>query len=220
MYRLCLALVAMMLLQPTAAHAQKTDDQLWLAANATTVTGKTTLTIETNGRFSDAAAGFSHTEIGGFVSVPVAKGIDLAFGYRHVADFDHGHALPNEERTRQMITVALGAGFAGRLRFEQRFNSSGGAVGLRLRPQLRLTHPIAANGLALFAVHESFVNFNTTGWGQRGGYERMRNTLGVSIPLSRSIRAEPGYLNQYRFGRDGARDQMDHVATVALNYSF
>ncbi|HWK34715.1 DUF2490 domain-containing protein [Sphingomonas sp.] len=218
MHRLCLAIVAAML--PAVAHAQQTDSQLWLAANAATTIGKTTVTIESNGRFADAAGGFAHAEIGGFASVPVAKGVDVAIGYRHVEDWDRGRALPNEERLRQMVTVALGGGLAGRLRFEQRFHSSGGPVGLRLRPNLRYTRPLSAGGLSLFATHESYLNFNTTRWGQRGGYERMRNAVGLSIPLSRAIRIDPGYLNQYRFGRGGARDRMDHALTLALNYLF
>ncbi|UIJ46724.1 DUF2490 domain-containing protein [Sphingomonas cannabina] len=218
MRRICLALLA--LTAPAAAHAQQADEQLWLQANATTQTGDTTLTFETIGRFSDDADGFSHSEIGGLASVPVAKGVDLAFGYRHVEDWDHGHALPNEERLRQMVTVALGSGFAVRARFEQRFNSSGNEVGFRVRPQLRFTRPLTRGGLALFATHESYFNANTTRWGQRRGYERIRNAFGLSFPLLKALRADLGYLNQLRFGRRGARDRMDHAMTFAFNYSF
>lgn len=218
MRRICLAFAA--LVAPAAAHAQQTDGQLWLQANATTRTGDATLTVETIGRFSDDAGGFFHAEVGGLASVPVAKGVDLAFGYRHVEDWDHGHALPNEERLRQMITVAIGGGFAVRARFEERFNSSGNEMGFRVRPQLRFTYPLTRSGLSLLATHEAFVNANTTRWGQRRGYERMRNTIGLSIPLMKALRGDVGYLNQYRFGRHGARDRMDHAMTFALNYSF
>lgn len=210
------ALIAAIL--PGAAHAQDGDSQLWLAANAAAKVGETTLTIESNGRFSDSAGGFAHAEIGGLASVPAAKGVDIAIGYRHVQDWEHGRAQPNEERLRQMVTVALGGGLSGRLRFEQRFHAEGGAVGLRLRPRLSYSLPLSAGGVALFASHESFVNVNTTGWGQRGGYDRMRHAIGLSIPLSRALKIDPGYLNQYRFGRDGARDRMDHALTLTLNY--
>ncbi|MEI9850648.1 MAG: hypothetical protein WDN24_07035 [Sphingomonas sp.] len=33
------------------------------------------------------------------------------------------------------------------------------------------------------------------------------------------MRGEIGYLNQYRFGRDGRRDQMDHAATFTLSFN-
>ena len=59
-------------------------------------------------------------------------------------------------------------------------------------------------------------SLNTTSWGQRGGYERMRNAAGISIPLSPRLKGDVGYLNQYRFGRGGARDQMDHALTFSL----
>ncbi|MGK6318248.1 DUF2490 domain-containing protein [Sphingomonas sp. DT-204] len=218
--RLLLVCLAAMLLAAAPARAQQTDEQIWLAANATTQAGDTMLTFETVGRFSDDAGGFFHAEVGGLASVSVANGVELAFGYRHVEDWDHGHALPNEERLRQMVTVAIGGGFAVRARFEQRFNSSGNEVGFRVRPQLRFTYPLTRSGLSLLATHEAFVDANTTRWGQRRGYERMRNTIGLSIPLLKALRGDLGYLNQYRFGRNGARDRMDHAMTFALNYSF
>ena len=43
--------------------------------------------------------------------------------------------------------------------------------------------------------------------------------LGIAIPLGGRLRGEVGYLNQYRFGRGGARDQMDHVATFTLQFN-
>jgi hypothetical protein len=205
------------LLFSAPAFAQQTDDQLWLQTNvAIPVSDKATVTLESIGRFSDRAGGFAHDEFGGFVSLKVAKNIEIGAGYRHVDDYDHGVAKPNEERLRQIIIFTLGHGFATRLRFEQRFNSAGGEVGFRLRPQLRFTLPLKADGPSLFATHEDFINFNTTGWGQRAGHERMRNAVGVSVPLVPKISADIGYLNQYRFGRGGARDQMDHVGTFAL----
>ena len=44
----------------------------------------------------------------------------------------------------------------------------------------------------------------------------MRNSIGLGIPISQQLRAEGGYMNQYRFGRGGARDQMDHIASLTL----
>jgi hypothetical protein len=55
---------------------------------------------------------------------------------------------------------------------------------------------------------------NDTRWGQRAGYERMRNILGVAVPLGKALNADIGYLNQYRVGRNGARPQMDHALSV------
>ena len=210
----------LLLLAPLPAMAQQTDEQLWLQTNGSIeLSGNDKLILEGIARFSDRAEGFSHYEAGLLYSHKLANGIELSFGYRHVGDYNHGIALPNEERTRQMVMVPLGSGFNMRLRTEQRFNSSGPQVGFRMRPRLGYEMPLGQKGLKLFATQEHFINLNTTSWGQRSGYERMRNAVGVSIPLGGKLRGEVGYLNQYRFGRGGARDQMDHALTLTLNFN-
>lgn len=206
-------------LAATPAMAQQTDEQLWFQVNGSfALSDRNRITLEGIGRFSDRAEGFSHAEAGILFTHKTSGGVELSVGYRHVEDWDANGRLPNEERLRQMILVPLGAGFSGRLRFEQRFNSSGSEIGFRLRPRLGFETPLTGS-VKLFATQEHFLNVNTTAWGQRGGYERMRNAVGISIPLSGSVRGEIGYLNQYRFGRDGARDRMDHAATFTLSFN-
>src|ERR1043165_954163 len=203
-------LVAPMLLLALPAAAQQTDEQLWLQVNASvTIGAREKVTLEGIGRFSDRADGFSHAEFGGLFTHTMRGGIELSIGYRHVEDWNQGVRLANEERLRQMILVPLGLGFSGRLRFEQRFNSSGSEIGFRLRPRLGFDTPLGAGNMHLFATSEHFLNLNSTAWGARGGYERMRNAVGLAVPLGGRLRGEFGYLNQYRFGRDGRRDQMD-----------
>lgn len=211
------ALIAFpLLVAAVPALAQRTDDQLWLQASGTVKTSPhSEATVESIVRFGDRARGLSHTEIGGLYAWKIGK-VELAIGYRHVEDFNDGRELPNEERLRQHVIVPLGAGFAARIRTEQRFNSSGPDIGYRVRGQLRFTHPLTHGGLGLFAAHETFLNFNDTGWGQRTGVERMRNSIGLGVPIGRQLRLETGYMNQYRFGRNGARDQMDHAITFGL----
>lgn len=210
-------LALLLLAAATPAAAQRTDDQLWLQANGTAGIGsESSVTLESIARFGDQADGLAHTEIGALVTRRLGDAVEIGIGYRHVEDYDHGRMLPNEERLRQQLVLQLGGGFATRFRFEQRFNSLGPQVGVRLRPQLRFTAPIGRNGLGLFASHESFLNFNDTRWGQRSGYERMRHAVGLTVPMTGKLRGEVGYLNQYRPGRDGARDQMDHAATFNL----
>jgi hypothetical protein len=210
-----LALPALLITAP--ALAQQTDEQLWVTATASTGIGEDTrLALESIARFSDRAGGFFHDEFGFTVSRPLSKKVEFLIGYRHVEDYDHGRAKPNEERLRQQFTIAWTRRFATRFRFEERFQSTSGAVAVRLRPQVRFNFPLNGKGLSLLATQEHFLNLNGTGWGVRSGYERMRNTIGLSIPLSPKLKGELGYLNQYRFGRGGARDQMDHIATVSL----
>jgi hypothetical protein len=44
----------------------------------------------------------------------------------------------------------------------------------------------------------------------------MRNNVGLAFPLTKAVRADVGYLNQYRLPRGGAREQMDHPLNVQL----
>jgi hypothetical protein len=209
---------AALLLAPLAAHAQQTDEQLWLQANGTTsLGGGTKLTLESIARLGNAADGLAHTEFGGQISHKLSPAIEISGGYRHVQDYDHDRAVPNEERLRQVIVINMGGGFATRLRLEERFTSAGPAVAVRIRPRLGYTAPLNDKGLSLFATHEAFINLNSTDWGVAGGYERMRHTLGLTIPLTSHLKADAGYLNEYRFGRSGRRDQMMHAATLTLN---
>ena len=106
--------------------------------------------------------------------------------------------------------------FAGRLRLDERFNPRVDEIGFRLRPLLRYNLPLGKQGVALFASHESFLILNSTAWGQRAGYERMRIILGVAFPVNRAIKADVGYLNQYRLARGGARATMDPAMNVAV----
>lgn len=209
-------LVASILFLATPVAAQQTDSQLWFQVNGSVEIGANQkITLESIGRFSDRAEGFSHAEAGILFTHKTPGGIELSIGYRHVEDWNRGDRLPNEERLRQMVLVPLGSGFNGRLRFEQRMRESGQEIAFRLRPRLGFETPLSGD-VKLFATSEHFLNLNDTAWGANGGYERMRNAVGLSIPLGGELRGEVGYLNQYRYGRDGARDQMDHVATFTL----
>jgi hypothetical protein len=202
----------------TPAWAQEADTQLWTQANVSKKVAKdVTLTVEGIARWSDNVGGLFHTELGGLVAWDATDSIELAIGYRHTTAHNESGIEPNEERLRQHVVFQLGNGFATRLRFEERFHSEGGEVGFRLRPQLRYTHDLGDKGFKLFATHESFVNFNTTDWGQRGGLERVRHTMGVTVPITEHLDGDFGYLNQYRFGRDGDEDQIEHAISVTMN---
>lgn len=214
------ASVTILLLAPLPAWAQRQDAQLWTQANGSVeLSDKDKLTLEAIARAGDQAQGLSQTELGLLYTRTLPGGVELSFGYRHLEFYERGVTLPNEERTRQMVMVPLGSGFNVRLRSEQRFHRSGGEIGFRIRPRLAYEMPLGRGGLKLFATQEHFLNFNSTAWGQRRGYERMRNAVGVSIPLGGKLRGEVGYLNQYRFGQAGKRDTMDHALTLTLNFN-
>ena len=211
--RLLLAMPLALAAMP--AHAQQQDEQLWLQVNTNVpLSNRVRITLEQIARFSDRQDGLYQTEFGGLLGFRATKNIELGFGYRWVGAYN-GNTGADENRLRQQVVGTFGP-VTTRLRVDERFNPRGSEVGFRVRPLIRYNYRLGTKGVALFASHESFFLPNSTSWGQRAGYERMRNILGVTLPLGRAVTSDIGYLNQYRPGRGGAQAQMDH----ALNLQF
>lgn len=209
-----LGAAAAALLAAGPARAQVEDGQLWLQVNAPVpIAEGWRVTAEGIARFGDRPDGLFQTEIGALVGYKVADAVEIGVGYRRVG-FHNGAEAPDEDRLRQQVVATLGR-VSARLRLDERFRRSGDEVGFRLRPLVRYNHPLD-RGVALFASHESFYLPNGTRWGQRRGYERMRNIVGLTLPVGRGASADVGYLNQFRPARGGARAQMDHALTVQL----
>lgn len=215
--RLLLATAGFMLCPP--ALAQQEDEQLWFQLNANVPLARNTrVTLEQITRFGDRPDGLYTTEFGALFGQKVSRQLELGFGYRHVG-FYNGNRNRDEDRFRQQVVGTFGR-FSTRLRLDERFHPEGKEVGFRLRPLIRynlpLGRPLGLKATALFVSHESFFLPNSTRWGQRRGYERMRNWVGVMVPVSSRMSADLSYLNQYRFARGGARAQMDHALSVQL----
>lgn len=82
-----------------------------------------------------------------------------------------------------------------------------------------MSKPIAAwPSLSAIVWDEVFLNFNDTDWGAQSGFDQNRGFLGLGYVVTRRLRIEMGYLNQYI---DGATvDRLNHVfsTTVALTF--
>jgi hypothetical protein len=197
------------------ALAQQHDEQLWLQVNANVpVAPRLRVTIEQIARFGDRQNGLFQSELGALFNYKVAPTVELGLGYRRVG-FHNLNRAPDEDRLRAQMVGTFGRIFT-RFRVDARFNTRGDEIGFRVRPLVRYNQPLAPKGLALFATHESFLLPNSTSWGQRSGYERMRNILGLAIPLGKQMNADIGYLNEYRLGRGGRRAQMGHALSLQL----
>jgi len=200
---------------PAAAAAQQQDAQLWTQINTNVpLTDEVRVTLEQIARFSDRQDGLYQTEFGALLGVKAAKGIELGFGYRKVGAHN-GNSGADEDRIRQQVVGTFG-GITTRFRVDERFNPRGSEIGFRVRPLLRYNQRLGAGKWALFVSHESFFLPNSTRWGQRSGYERMRNIVGFVVPVGRLMTADVGYLNQFRPGRSDARAQMDHALNLQL----
>lgn len=220
------ALVALALVTLARPAAAQEDVQAWGTLTGTTgIAPGTELSLELVTRAGDNADGIYEIEFGGMVSHEIAKGVKIGAGYVRVPNYRDGAVSSIEDRPRQQISASF-AGIAGgtlsaRVRLEERFRNTGSDMGLRMRPNVRWAVPLASGSPTRFFVqHESFVTLNSTDWGQHAGYERWRNSLGLSTALTKNIDGEIGYLNQRTFGRNGAPDRNDHVATLGLAVRF
>ncbi len=215
MIRSAVATIPLLLLFASPARAQQEDTQAWEQINVVVpVAPRVRVTLEQIARTSDRQKGVYTTEFGGLIGWQIAKGVELGAGYRYVSYYN-GNTSPDENRLRQQVVFSRGR-LAARLRLDERFIVRGGEIGFRIRPLLRYNLPLGSKRPTLFVSHESFILPNSTNWGQRAGYERMRNILGLSFPLGKAVTADVGYLNQYRLGRGGARPQMDHALNIQL----
>lgn len=200
---------------PRAAAAQVQDGQLWSQINTNVpINKRVRVTLEQIARVSKRQDGLYQSEFGGLLSYRAVKGLEIGIGYRKVGAHNDNSGA-DEDRLRQQILATVGP-IVARFRVDERFNPRGSEVGFRVRPLIRYNHRTGPKGFALFASHESFFLPNTTSWGQRRGYERMRNIVGFVVPFGQQVSADIGYLNQFRFGHGNAASQMEHALTVQL----
>lgn len=225
MRTLLFALPLAALAAPALAQTD-TDSQVWASADAATeLADGVELSLETTARFGDGADGLYELEFGGWLSFDAGGGVTISTGYARVPGYSNGDLTKMEDRPRQQVSFPLarfaGGKLSGRIRLEERLRRDGDDIGLRLRPQIKYSLPLARGGrTALVLSHESFVELNDTDWGQTSGYARMRNAISIETPLNDAVTIEAGYLNQYDFGHDGEHDEMAHVATVGLSLAF
>jgi opacity protein-like surface antigen len=207
----------------SAAKAAHSDNQLWSAATATIkLDPKWRLSQDIWVRFSDNKNGLYEIEANSLVGYVVGKGVTVWGGYTHDPQYAAGHFTTLEQRAREQVTFdnlgMIGPGkLSGRMRAEQRWRRNAASTAWRLRPYLKYALPIGGK-VSLNLSNETFVDLNTTTFQKKSGVDRMRNLISLSLPLSKRITGEAGYMNQYIFVH-GAPDEMDHIAyfTASLN---
>jgi hypothetical protein len=98
---------------------------------------------------------------------------------------------------------------------EQRWREGLDGTGWRLRPYLKYSMPLQGK-VNLNLSTEPFINLNTTSFQTKKGLDRVRNLVTVSIPVSKKVTGEVGYMNQHLF-LSGRPDESDHVAYFGLS---
>jgi len=209
-----------------AGSAQaREDEQLWTSANVNVkLSDKWRLQQELTTRFSDNRDGLYEVESVTLLGYRIAKDVTLAAGYVHNPQYSGGDFTVMEHRAREQVTfdnvARMGSGkLSARFRMEQRWREGVDGTGWRMRPYVKFSLPLARGSkTSLVLSSEMFVNLNRTPFQRQDGLDRMRNLIAINTPLTKTLSAEIGYLNQHGFVR-GGEDTTDHAASISLSLS-
>jgi hypothetical protein len=216
------ALLAAPWLVPAAASATS-DSQLWTVTSATVkLSDRWRVSEELTTRFSDNRHGLYEIESNTLLGYRLNKVVTLWAGYTHDPQYAGGDFTIIEHRAREQVTfdnvAKLGPGkLSARIRMEQRWRDGIDGTGWRLRPYLKYSLPIAGK-VALNLSSEPFFDLNTTIFQKKSGFDRVRNLVTLSAPLSKKLTGEIGYMNQHGFVRGGP-DTSDNIAYFAVALS-
>ncbi len=216
-------MAAALVLLPAMAQAEtRHDEQLWI--NLTVmgpVSGDLVYFGELQPRFGDGVSRTETAIMRGAIGWRFSPAVTLYQGYAHVVQPVDGGRDVNEERSFQQISWNIGKPWGGELssrtRLEQRWRSDGRDMGWRAREMLRYEKPLkpGVQGPSALIYSELFVALNDTDWGARGGFDQIRNFVGLEIPVKGATTIEAGYLNQW-IDQGAGRSRMNHAAAISL----
>lgn len=221
-----LTLVPVALSLATAAPAlAETDFQQWLSVSAKAdVAESLAVQGEIVSRFGDDSGGLYELEGTLLLGYKLTDKVTAWAGYVHNPTYSDGDFVALEHRAREQVTIddfasIGGVELSGRLRLEQRWRDGVAGTGWRMRPYLKAALPLGDESApVLNFTAEPFFNLNTTSFQSRGGLDRLRSAVSLSVPIADAVKLEAGYLNQHRFVRDG-EDRGEHAVTATLSLS-
>jgi hypothetical protein len=214
-------LTAAALIVPASANAATEDFQTWNTINlATSVAKNVPLTMELSGRMVGDSGRLGVAIFRPAIGYKFSDSLTVFLGYTHQKTINDNRADVDENRIQQQINWRIGkigkATLASRTRIEQRWIVDARDMGWRVRERLQLQVPLKTKGAHFVLSNEMLFALNSTDWGERAGFDQMRNFVGVNFPLSKTISLETGYQNRYQ-ERRGAADCMYHIIPITLN---
>lgn len=226
MRRVAIALLASSGL-PAAAHGQEQDLQQWtLLAAQGEVADRVVVYAEVQPRFTNEVSRLGQLLIRPAIGYRINDDFTALVGYAYVRTDPLGGRATDEHRFFQQLNSTLyrgggGLTITGRTRLEQRTVVGAEETGWRFRQVIRAQAPVKdvrGGKLQAIAWTEPFYNLDSTDWGQRQGFDQVRTFIGLGVPITEGLTAEPGYLNQTVFRR--GEDRVNHVASLTLFYRF
>jgi hypothetical protein len=224
MKRVLIISAAIMLTVSPSAQARPVEDvQLWNIINVGgKIKGDIVFAGDVQGRLTNNLGRYSQTLARGAIGVKISPKVTLYAGYTYT-EIERPNARNSvEHRPHQQISWTIGAALGGtltsRTRLEERWFRGSQDVGFRLRQQLRLTVPFKKDDVAVFAASEVLFHLNSTDWGARAGFDQLRTSIGLSLPLNKSVAVEAAYQPIYIKGN--VVDRLNHTIPVTLVVKF
>ncbi len=219
-------LVTPAFLATLAPPAYADDFQQWAQIGAKVdLSDKLVLQNELVARVSHNQGGLDEIENSLMLGYKLSKKVTVWAGYLHNPNYNAGNFTVMERRAREQVTTdnfaKVGAvSLSARLRLEQRLRDGIDGTGWRIRPYLKASLPLGgATAPMLNLTEEAFVNLNNTSFQSKDGLERLRTAISLSMPVSKVVKLEAGYLNQRRFVTNRPNTD-DHALTVSASLSF
>jgi len=209
---------------PSALAAQDHDLQQWtLLVAQGPIKDDLLVQAEIQPRLTNDASRLGQFQISPAIGYRVSKKATVFVGYMFVHTDPVDRPAFDEHRIYQHVVFPVGkigdVTVTARTRMEARTVVGAKDLAWRFRQQVRAQLPFEeGKGSLLVVWSEAFLNLNDADWGPREGMDRWRNFVGVSVPLTKGVMFEPGYLNQAVFRR--GEDRLDHIGSVTLFYRF
>jgi hypothetical protein len=206
----------------SAGFAADNDAQAWLTTGLRAdLAPRLSVMADVSARLSNDRGGVGQGIARGTISYRLSDAVSIEGVYGRFVSYDDGRVTMRENRLAQHIVWRLGQALGGRwtarTRLEQRLVQGADETGLRLRQRIAYRRPLSETVDVQLAT-EAFVALNDTDFGARAGFDTLRSTAAVTLPLSQSIDLEVGYLNQWSQRRN-APDRLIHAGTATLTFS-
>lgn len=199
--------------QPSSAHAQNEDVQLWQIVNITGELGdRTRLTVDASQRWREAARGEDQQTLRFTIEQKIADGLRIGGGGM-VLDAGGNTEL----RPHQQVTFE-GGGFEARTRFEQRFVDGADRTELRLRQRIQYNQPLGP-GWRASVGGEWLGLLRSRNDGEGASTEQWRAQIGVAYTLSDRVEVGVNYW-LIASPRGDLPARYNHVPQTVLTYRF
>ena len=226
--RHCVLAFALSLTPVMPAMATESDPGAWLVVASSDSLGdegsRWRYWVDAQARYFDLGSGIAQYLLRPAVGYQLNDEMTAWFGYARFRTRSRSGDYFDEDRFWQQLSWSgpqLGPGkLSLRVRLEQRSVSRGEDVGVTLRLMGKYVQPIGKSGRTdLVLAAEPFFSLADTDWGGRARVSQNRVFLGFGQRLSKSIRLEAGYMNQY-FWNDNAEDLDNHLAILNFRVAF